>query len=106
MNTEGDIVSTKTGLSKTVIYKYCKNCGKKYLVADRPTSAYCSTKCRKAAFKNKDAKAILNRPYTSDTKFLINKWHSEGMDITDICSVLNRSRKNVEQALKGAENNA
>jgi hypothetical protein len=95
---------TKTGLSKHVIYKYCKYCQTRFKVKDRPTSDYCCEEHQKLAKMAKKSEQVLNRPYTADTKFLIQKWHSEGTSISTICDILHRSRDNVTACLKGAEN--
>lgn len=43
--------------------------------------------------------AVLNRPYTRDTVYLIHKWAQEGMTVPQIARLLSRSEENVEAAL-------
>lgn len=43
--------------------------------------------------------AVLNRPYTRDTVYLIHKWTQEGMTVPQVARLLSRSEENVQAAL-------
>lgn len=43
--------------------------------------------------------AVLNRPYTRDTVYLVHKWAQEGMTVPQIARLLSRSEENVAAAL-------
>lgn len=48
----------------------------------------------------KDPQAVLNRPFTRLTPYIIQKWYAEGESIELIAKTLKRSPDNVRLALK------
>lgn len=85
----------------------CEN----WFVPKTAKQKYCCRKCCMSVHNRADNKRRrlqkaaeppldLNRPYTSDTVYLIQKWHREGMKVKEIAELLNRSVENVQVALQ------
>ena len=90
----------------------CANdrCGN-WFVPKNAKQKYCCRKCCMSVHNRADNKRRrlqkaaeppldLNRPYTSDTVYLIHKWHREGMKVEEIAEMLVRSVENVQAALR------
>lgn len=79
------------------IQKTCAVCGKPFVTRNKKTTCCCN-KCRneKRTFQNSKT---MNRAFTDLTPYLCQKWHREGMTDWQIADTLNRSVKNVKQAL-------
>lgn len=72
---------------------YCNICGTKLQGGKSDGENMWCSKCRGDASKEQ------NRKYTSDTVYLVCKWHAEGMSVKDIALLLKRSEENVQRAL-------
>lgn len=85
----------------------CKECGEQFIPKSR-NNVFCCSSCKSEYYYRKyskyEAKQTysydLDRPYTSDTIFLIHKYKAEGMKEKQIADLLNRSVKNVMAALE------
>ena len=90
----------------------CKNkqCGKYFEYNPARKQIYCCSKCRQEAnhrkrnrkreYRKREPAPGPNRPYTTDTVYLIHKWHREGMKVEEIAGMLMRSVENVQAALE------
>lgn len=74
----------------------CIICGQTFRRVKGSDAIRCQS-CRKIKGLHK---AVLNRPYTKDTVFIVCKWYSEGMSIKAIARLLKRSEENITNALK------
>ena len=72
---------------------YCNICGTKLQGGKSDGENMWCSKCRGDVCKEQ------NRKYTSDTVYLVCKWHAEGMSVKDIALLLKRSKENVQRAL-------
>ncbi len=72
---------------------YCNICGVKLQGGKSDGENMWCSKCRGDVCKEQ------NRKYTSDTVYLVCKWHAEGMSVKDIALLLKRSEENVQRAL-------
>lgn len=85
----------------------CEICGRAF---ETPTNGrFCSSACRRIhrrrQWKARQENRLLepdgyNRPYTSDTPFLVRKWLAEGDSLSRVADALGRSPENVRGALK------
>ena len=96
-----------------MIFTYhCKRCGA-LSTAGAINARYCAG-CRIEVRRELQRKAYrkganmitretdspLDRPFTSDTPFLCQKWYSEGMSAQQIADILGRSVSDVQKALR------
>lgn len=88
--------------------KQCQLCGAWFTYNPKiPWKKYCSKEClkkataegRKTGYSAGNPES-LNRPYTTDTVYLIHKWRREGMSVEEIAGLLMRSEENVREALR------
>lgn len=87
---------------RTVI---CKVCGKEFTQTGKRDRIYCSNQCcnddnRNMANTRPDiTKEELNRPFTSETPYLVWLWHNKHGDGFElIAMILNRSVESVKEA--------
>lgn len=79
--------------------KICKSCNKEFKTRE-PKQVYCCKKCSEQQYKKKDS---YDRPYTSETAYFIQLWHSQGDSLQHIAIALGRSLENVKKAFEGDE---
>lgn len=83
-----------------VKYIKCEYCGKEFKFnPSAPKKRFCSKSCANTTNKGRridpeDA----NRPFTSETKYLIRLWYKQGDSKERIAEALGRSLENIEQA--------
>lgn len=93
----------KSRASTEKIYK-CKVCGKDIRATGGKVRKYCSNACsfsdRKGPRlgKRKAFEAGKDRPFTSETAYLIRLWYKQGDSKERIAEALGRSLENIEQA--------
>ena len=84
-----------------VKYIKCEYCGKEFLYNSRiPKKRFCSKNCASTVSKGKRVDSEdANRPFTSETKYLIRLWfYKKGDSKERIAEALGRSLENIEQA--------
>lgn len=83
---------------KKVKISICEVCGAEYEVKNW-RQKFCSKSCSAKRTRNSKCKdEDLNRPYTSETKYLILMWHRKGNSKVEIAQILGRSLESVEKA--------
>ncbi len=83
----------------------CKTCGKKFTSPGKKERKYCSNECcgedkRTTKVNTRpERNNELNRPFTSETPYLVNLWHNrQGDSFEQIAMILNRSVESVKEA--------